>query len=124
MRMIPFMVAAIMLILIAISTNGCSSIPLQSASKEESAKSFRAPSGKGLIYVYPAGFMASTGSELLLDGRYAGTLWDKGFYMFVVDPGSHTVTHKGTGTTNLPIEVEGGKIYFVKSGFRHNYTDN
>jgi len=104
----------IVLVLLAALVAGCASVPMASTDADAKAKSFVVPAGKSNIYVYRNESLGSAiKMTVSLDGKVAGQSASHTYFLFEVDPGSHEVSSIAENTSNLKLNTEGGKAYFV-----------
>lgn len=74
------------------------------------------PDGKAVVYVYrPDDF---SGWALVYDVKYqgekVGTLHNKSYFYFFVEPGEHQITAKTETESIAYIEVEAGGSYYIR----------
>ncbi|MGB2958713.1 MAG: hypothetical protein WBD30_07475 [Bacteroidota bacterium] len=112
-------VCAIGAIALTIGHTGCSSfdgpVQLATVERDAEAKSFLAVPGKARIYIYrEQGYIGN--EEITVDvGSWAGgRTTGKTFLLATVDPGAYVLAARGDEREELPIQVEGGEIYFIK----------
>jgi len=107
-------IAGFGIVVVAFVASGCVSVPMASAEKDVSAKTFATKPGKGNIYVYRNETMgAAVKMPVVLDGKLAGDTASKTYFLFEVAPGKHELISKGENDSVLPITVQAGSNYFV-----------
>lgn len=97
-----------------ISMTGCASVPMASAEKDTSAKSYKTDPNQANIYVYRnETFGAAIKMPVLIDNYAVGDTASKTYIFKQVAPGSHTVTSKTENDATLTIDAKAGENYFV-----------
>jgi hypothetical protein len=109
MKILTFILA----IALGVFVNGCASIPFASGEEDKKAKSFTVDAGKSNIYVYQIESDEGANVRVTLNGREAGKLGPRTFFMWSVDPGRHVIGSVIEDTTKLTIETGAGKNYFI-----------
>ncbi len=101
-------------IVVALAMGGCVSVPMASADKDMTAKSFTSKPGKANLYVYRNETMgAAIKIPVVLDGKYVGDTASKTYFLFEVAPGQHELISKGENDSVLQLMVQAGSNYFV-----------
>ena len=78
------------------------------------SKNIVPPNGKGVIYVVrPAVMGFAIGIPVSCDGNWVGTTRGKNFIYTVVDPGKHIISGKAENLSEVEVNVEAGKTYYV-----------
>lgn len=97
---------------------GCATTPKAPQDRDAAAKSFRAPAGKGNVYVYrPSRFGTLVTCSVLVDGRWASDLPARTFAVASLQPGQHEVQAVWSDSTaGITVNVEPGRTYFLKIG--------
>src|SRR6267378_7778121 len=107
-------IAGFCIVVVAFVAGGCASVPMASADKDNSAKTFKAKPGMANIYVYRnETFGAALKMPVVLDGKLAGETASKTYFLFEVAPGKHELISKGENDSVLAVTVQDGRNYFV-----------
>jgi len=98
---------------------GCSSfkgpVRLATAERDAEAKSFVPVPGKASIYVYRnQGYMGNEVITVDVGSWAGGRTTGKTFLRVIADPGEYVVAARGDETEELPIDIEGDRLYFIK----------
>ncbi len=107
----------LLLLAISLLISGCASVPMAAIGEENEAKTFSTKSDTAKVYVFRTSSFAGSAIALQLsvDGRIVGTTGVGTFLMFELPPGVHKVaSYALDGTRSLKLEVEAGKLYFIK----------
>lgn len=106
------------LVLTAVMTVGCASVPLNDAASSGRAKSFEAPQeGKAGLYVYRDSFVGKAlKKDIWVNGECLGQSADKVFFYKEVEGGRpHKISTESEFSENhLTVNAEAGKNYFVR----------
>jgi Protein of unknown function (DUF2846) len=101
-------------VLIALLASGCASVPMASAERDSTAKTFAVKPGKANIYVYRnETFGAAIKMPVALDGKLVGDTAAKTYLVLEVDPGAHTVLSKTENDSTVSLTTVAGRNYFV-----------
>jgi hypothetical protein len=107
-------IAAFGIVVVAFVASGCVSVPMASADKDASAKTFATKPGKGNIYVYRNEMLgAAQKMSVMFDGKIVGETASKTYFLFEVAPGKHELISKGENDSVLAVTVQDGRNYFV-----------
>src|SRR6266705_5437591 len=104
---------------------GCASVPLVDSAQDAAAKTFTAPSGQALIYVVRTGGYISGAYQLFriaVDGHDHGDLSDKTYFLFVVDPGRHSILAELENQELIQIEAAAGDVYVIGLRSQQGYA--
>jgi hypothetical protein len=115
----------LLLLAINLLLSGCASVPMAAIGEENEAKTFSIKSDTAKVYVYRTS--SFTGSAVALqvsvDGRIVGTTGVGTFLMFELPPGVHKIaSYAVDGTRSLKLEVEAGKLYFIKQNRQMSHS--
>jgi hypothetical protein len=82
------------------------------------AKHFEPSAGKANIYVTrTSAYRAGDPVILVVDGKFRGSLLPNTYFLFEVDPGTHTVAVLGFGNREVvTLHTEAGQNYFLAVG--------
>jgi hypothetical protein len=96
----------------------CATVPMASEKQDALAKKFQASPDKGLIYLIRPSKTFGMGVTLpaVVDERTVGNLKSGSYALVEVAPGKHDIWVRGSfnNDTTLKIDIEAGKLYFVK----------
>ena len=93
---------------------GCASVPMGSAQKDATLKTFTVPPDKAAIYVYRTeSFGASVKMDVSVDGKPLGQTAAHTYLYEQVAPGEHVVTSKAENTDSLTVDAKPGTLVFV-----------
>jgi len=107
-------IAAFGIVVVAFVASGCVSVPMASADKDASAKTFATKPGKGNIYVYRNEMLGAVQKmSVMFDGKIVGETASKTYFLFEVAPGKHELISKGENDSVLAVTVQDGRNYFV-----------
>ena len=105
----PFIAIALLLLV-----SGCASVPMASKEDDAAAKTFRAPSDKGRIYVYRNESMGGAVKiPITLDGKLEGSTAKQTYFIFDVSPGSHEVGCIGETPGTVTVDAKSGEAAYV-----------
>ena len=111
MKNFNVLLVAIALLLLA---SGCASVPMASKEDDAAAKSFRAPSDKGRIYVYRNETMGGAVKiPITLDGKLEGSTAKNTYFVFDVSPGAHEVGCIGETPGAVSVDAKAGAAAYV-----------
>ena len=114
MKSKAFYLSQLVFVLAVALLSGCASVPMSGAEDDTRAKSFAVPPGKANIYVYRNETMgAAITMPVSLDGKIAGKTASKTYFLFQVDPGSHSVASHTENTSTVKVDAQSGRNYFV-----------
>ena len=91
---------------------GCAQLP--PTPQDIQAKRFEAVPGKAAIYIVRDNVGAHIDHSLWLDDATMITTHTGTYYRWEVTPGAHVIRGGGESTARLALNVEAGKIYFVR----------
>jgi len=101
------------MLLIALLLAGCVTQPPHP--DEAEAKQFRPVAGKAVIYVYREyQDFGRQATPVHFDDLFSGTTYPGTFFRWVVEPGEHRIDGFGPDTGSIRLNVEAGKIYYVR----------
>jgi len=90
---------------------GCSS----SKSVSTSYKPVQAPADKALVYIYrSSSYAALIAMSVDLDNFQTGNFRTKNYYICLLDPGSHQIIAHAENKSELNLQLEGGKTYYIE----------
>jgi len=117
-RIVSFALGSLVVLLLG----ACASVPMATPEEDARAKEMLPPPGKALIYLYRNESMgAGVSFDVTLDGKPVGSTAANTYFMWVVDPGKHTITSKGENLDEITLNCEADRRYFVwqevKMGF-------
>ncbi len=97
---------------------GCASIPLAPKEMDLAAKRFEPPEGKANIYVTRTSGIGGHLLHLVVDGKFIGSIAYNTYFLFEVDPGTHTVAVLSINMEFVTLGTEAGQNYFLAVGAR------
>lgn len=78
------------------------------------AKTFAVAPAKANLYVYRNESMgAAVKMPVTLDGKMVGQTAAKTYFAFEVEPGKHKLTSVGENTSELDVDAQAGRNYFI-----------
>jgi len=109
------------LILSAVFISACASVSKAPTDKSDEAKSFEAPAGKGVVYLYRTGRAVGAAGQLnvKVNGIDAGGTGPGSFFRWELNPGTYTflsATAESSATAQL--DVKAGELYFLRQDAR------
>lgn len=96
---------------------GCSSIPMETAQRDQELKRFpKPPEGKAALYIYRDSFGGQALRKTLsIDGEVIGKSANKVFFYQVISPGQHRITTESEfGDNELILDASAGINYFIR----------
>ena len=115
-----FVVLASVLVMAGCASSAISrtawTVPLANDDEDAQAKTFLAPPGKASIYLYRDGFVRLLEAvNVTLDGRPAGVMRGKTFFVWAVEPGLHLVEvgEPDVVVGSAHLTVEAGRNYYL-----------
>ena len=98
-------------VLIMAVVMGCSS----SKSVSTSYKQVQVPTDKALVYVYrSSSYGALIAMSVDLDNFQLGNFRSRNYYICLLDPGSHQIIAHAENKSELNLQLEGGKTYYIE----------
>lgn len=129
MKKIYFIIVLTIFYLLA----GCASVtptslPLESTQYDTEAKKFVSVPDKAVLYIYRDQFTGSIWQiPVFINGKFIGKTGGYTFFRIEIEPGSYTIQSNAENTSKLQLNVEAGKIYYVrhktKTGFKEIRAD-
>ncbi|WP_194436896.1 DUF2846 domain-containing protein [Vibrio fluminensis] len=106
----------ILISLLAFTTIGCSTVPLEPQSVENEVEKFNTTPDKANVYIYRnAGIGTALKRMIWVDGWYLGTTGHKTYFYTQLEPGTYDVSTESEFSPNhLLIDVEAGKNYYIQ----------
>ena len=101
--------------------NNCASVSKAPEAKSEEAKSFKAPEGKGSVYLYRTGrFVGAAGQlNVKVNGVDAGGTGPGSFFKWDLKPGVYSFSsYTAESSATEQIEVQAGEVYFLRQDAR------
>lgn len=93
---------------------GCASVPLADPAADAEAKKFELASDKASVYVYRnESFGGAIKMAVFLNDRPVGQSGPKTYFHWSLEPGTYKITSKAENTSDLTIDVEAGKDYYI-----------
>ena len=96
---------------------GCATTTMASAEMDSIAKSFTPPSGLSNLYLMRSGsiFAGSIAFNIMVDGKYIGTIVPATFHLLYMSPGRHFISvSSNENSVQTQLVVEGNKNYFYE----------
>lgn len=95
---------------------GCATtVPMESASLDATAKTFAPVPDKSVIYIYrDSGMGDAISMPLLVDNHLIGETAPNVYFRVVVAPGNHELWAKASYDAHLSMATEAGQVYYVK----------
>jgi hypothetical protein len=109
MRLLPSM----LILILTAALSGCAA-PRASSETDALARLMRPADGKAVIYVFrnePAS--APWGISVSLDGKDMGKTGAETYFRWAVDPGQHIIVSQSEHASELVVQVEAGRVYYV-----------
>jgi len=101
-------------LVLMLALSGCATIPKASIEQDQVGKKFEAPPDKSVIYIYRDEMMGGgVRMDVLIDGFLLGDMRTKSYMRAVVKPGPHTVLSRAENSSQVSVNAEPGKIYYV-----------
>jgi hypothetical protein len=101
---------------------GCASVPMAPQEMDVAAKRFEPSAGKANIYVTKTTFVGSGHAlNLLVDGEFRGAIAHNTYFLFEVDPGTHTVAVVDYDIKVVTLHTKAGENYFLEVGCSYPY---
>ena len=101
-------------IIVAVLSTACASVPMAPPEADAFAKEFRTTPGKTNLYVFrDEVFGSAVKMSIVLDGRMMGDTASKTFLLAAVDPGRHALVSKTENDSRLEFVAEPGKNVYV-----------
>ncbi len=98
---------------------GCASVTLAPPAEDSAAKRFEVPAGKALIYVYrDTNFGAAVKFDIGVNGSAVGQSARYTYFLIETQPGTVKLKAESENTSELAVNAEAGKIYWVSQGVR------
>lgn len=114
-----FYLPAIWIILVAAS--GCAGVSKATEEKNEAAKTYVAPEGKGSVFLYRTGRAVGAAGQLSVkvNGIEAGGTGPGSFFRWDLNPGTYTfLSSTQESSATVQIEVKAGEVYFIRQDAR------
>ncbi len=95
---------------------GCANVPLAPVNEDTRAKEFTPDPSKASIYIFrDEGFIGAARTiSVLIDGVTVGSTAPKTYFLIQVTPGKHKLASTEGKFYSLDLNVEAGKLYFVR----------
>lgn len=94
--------------------SGCASVQKAPSSANDRAKVFAPLTDKGVVYVYRDEILgAAIKMPVKVDNIVAGETGPKSFLQLALPPGHHTIASLSEKNSELALDVEAGKTYYV-----------
>jgi hypothetical protein len=111
--------AAIVATCAAAAIGGCATFPAADEATDREAKTFAVSPGRANIYLYrEEGPGEAVVMDVLLDGVPMGRTGPRTYFVFDVEPGSHTLTSRAENESSVTLAVEAGANRFVRQEVR------
>lgn len=93
---------------------GCASVQTAAPEIDAQAKTFPVQTDKGNLYIYRnESFGGAVSMKVTVNGEPIGKTGPKSFFWLKVAPGLYNIVSDAENTSTLPIQVVGGRDYFV-----------
>ncbi len=102
-------------------STGCASTSTHSERKSDEAKTFKAPEGRGTVYLYRTGRALGAAVQLhvKVNSQDAGGTGPGTFFKWDLKPGTYTfASSTGESSAVIQLEVKAGELYFIKQDAR------
>ena len=106
--------------LIFIATS-CASTSTATEDKSNEAKSYKAPEGKGTVYLYRTGRAVGAAGQLIVkvNSTHAGGTGPGTFFKWDLKPGSYTfASATSESSAVIQLDVKAGMVYFIRQDAR------
>lgn len=103
----------------------CASTSKASEEKSEAAKTFTAPEGRGVVYLYRTGrlYLSALQYQVKINGIDAGGSGPGTFFRWELKPGTYTISSfTNESSAVAEVAVEAGKLYFFEQGVKIGLT--
>lgn len=107
-------------IILAIALGSCNSVAKLPGTNVKingklALKKLHPPEGKALVYIIRNKSMGMVAKLYLdIDRRVIGQTQGKQFLYTFLEPGKHLIVSRGENVSELPIQLEAGKTYFIQ----------
>jgi hypothetical protein len=89
--------------------------PMAIKSMDEEAKKFSSVTEKGVIYLFRDSHAAYyLWSPIIIDSKPITRTIAESYFRLEMSPGSHEIVSKADNEFHLTIEIEAGKVYFIR----------
>jgi hypothetical protein len=97
----------------------CATVPMAPPAEDAAAKKFEVPPGKALVYVFRnTSFGAAIRFDLSVNGKPIGKSARYTYFVVEAQPGPITIKAEAENTTEMVVNAEAGKIYWVNQEVR------
>jgi len=94
--------------------SGCVAVKSASLEQDTLAKKFLIDKDRSNLYIYRnESFGAAIGMPVVLDGKHIGKTGAATYFKLSVDPGQHTIKSLTENTSELTLNTQAGKNYYV-----------
>lgn len=107
--------------IILVTASGCASVSKATEEKNEAAKTYLTPDGKGSVFVYRTGRAVGAAGQLSVkvNGIDAGGTGPGTFFRWDLLPGTYTfLSSTQESSATVQIEVKVGEVYFIRQDAR------
>ncbi len=108
----------ILLVLMAIGTNGCSPVlfPVAPLSFDSTAKEFNSFSDKASLYIYrdQMFFGSAIPLTVMVNGKNIGHTAAQTYFWLKLIPGKYIIESYATNSSTIHLSLEAGKSYFLR----------
>ncbi len=93
------------------------------AQKDSAAKSLTPIEGKAIVYILrPTSFGAIVEMGIDCDGAHIGSTHAQKYVYTILDPGKHNFTSKAENNYSFYVDLEPGKIYYIKQEVKMGFV--
>jgi hypothetical protein len=94
--------------------SGCVAVKSASLEQDTLAKKFLIDKDRSSLYIYRNESLgAAIGMPVVLDGKHIGKTGANTYFKLSVDPGQHTIKSLTENTSELTLNTQAGKNYYV-----------
>jgi hypothetical protein len=94
--------------------SACASVPMAGLQDDQQAKEFKAPAGKGRIYIFrDENFGGAIKVTVTVDGKLIGQSAPMTYFVADVEPGEHIVACQAESSSQVSVKVKKGEIAYV-----------
>lgn len=99
---------------LALGMVGCASVKMAAPADDSVAKQFVVKTDKAGLYIFRNESMGGAVTmDVKIDGKAVGQTAAKTYIFTELSAGSHVITSDAENTSEITIEVESGKLYYV-----------